>query len=256
MGGVHCRLRRCGGSRPTGRDPPGRARLTLPGAAHDRRPTAGSARERVPGKLRVATGSTVGTTVENYDFLAYGTEVALYFGDAFFLGSSPFMAALASFATLGIGFAMRPLGGHLGDRIGRKPVLVGALLLMASRPPPSAQGAWFSELFNARVRTSGASLGYQFSAAISGFVPLIAAALAGVWGGVGVALLFVACGLIGTVTSLITREAYPRHASKSPGAEPLARPPAEPLRFRPGTGTGTGRQSGPGRFLPFRPHHQ
>jgi len=87
-----------------------------------------------PEKLRVALGSSVGTAVENYDFLAYGTAAALFFGDAFFPGSSPFMATLASFATLGVGFAMRPLGGilagHLGDRIGRKPVLVGALLLM------------------------------------------------------------------------------------------------------------------------------
>ncbi|MEU4895808.1 MFS transporter [Streptomyces sp. NPDC044780] len=87
-----------------------------------------------PDKLRVALGSAVGTTVENYDFLAYGTAAALYFGDAFFPGESPLAATLASFATLGVGFAMRPIGGiiggHLGDRVGRKPVLVGALLLM------------------------------------------------------------------------------------------------------------------------------
>jgi MFS family permease len=52
----------------------------------------------------------------------------------FFPDSDPLSATLLSFATLGIGFAARPLGGivagHLGDRVGRKPVLVGSLLLM------------------------------------------------------------------------------------------------------------------------------
>ncbi|RCV50419.1 MFS transporter [Marinitenerispora sediminis] len=95
--------------------------------AHD--PEAGS-----PDKVRVALGSAVGTTIENYDFLAYGTAAALYFGPAFFPGDSPLFSTLAAFGTLGVGFAMRPIGGiiggHLGDRIGRKPVLVGALLLM------------------------------------------------------------------------------------------------------------------------------
>ncbi|MGW7291882.1 MFS transporter [Streptomyces xiamenensis] len=94
----------------------------------------GRSAEGSPDKLRVALGSAVGTTVENYDFLAYGTAAALYFDEVFFPGQSSFAATLASFATLGVGFAMRPIGGiiggHLGDRIGRKPVLVGALILM------------------------------------------------------------------------------------------------------------------------------
>ena len=59
---------------------------------------------------------------------------ALYFGNVFFPASDPLSGTLLSFATLGIGFAVRPLGGivggYLGDRIGRKPVLVGSLLLM------------------------------------------------------------------------------------------------------------------------------
>jgi MFS family permease len=85
-------------------------------------------------RLRVALGSTVGTTVENYDFIGYGTAAALYFGDAFFPSSNPTAGTLLSFATLGIGFAARPLGGivggYLGDKIGRRPVLIGSLLLM------------------------------------------------------------------------------------------------------------------------------
>jgi MFS family permease len=87
-----------------------------------------------PEKLKVAIGSAVGTTIENYDFLAYGTAAALYFGSAFFPGQDPLAATLLAFATLAVGFAMRPLGGliggYLGDKYGRKPVLVGALLVM------------------------------------------------------------------------------------------------------------------------------
>jgi len=92
------------------------------------------AREGAPGKLGTAIASAAGTCVENYDFIAYGTAAALFFGDAFFPENDPTVATLLSFATLAVGFLMRPiggaLGGHLGDRYGRKPVLVGALLLM------------------------------------------------------------------------------------------------------------------------------
>ncbi|MFF6874832.1 MFS transporter [Streptomyces sp. NPDC012474] len=87
-----------------------------------------------PERLRVAVGCGVGATIETYDFIGFGTAAALYFGDVFFPDSDPLSATLLSFATLGIGFAARPLGGivagHLGDRVGRKPVLVGSLLLM------------------------------------------------------------------------------------------------------------------------------
>jgi MFS family permease len=87
-----------------------------------------------PGKVKTALGAAAGTCVENYDFVAYGTASALYFGDAFFPESDPTTGTLLSFATLGVGFLMRPIGGSVGgylaDRFGRKPVLVGALLVM------------------------------------------------------------------------------------------------------------------------------
>ncbi|MFJ1997802.1 MFS transporter [Streptomyces asiaticus] len=86
------------------------------------------------GRVRTALASAVGTCVENYDFVAYGTASALYFGDAFFPNSDPVVGTLLAFVTLGVGFLMRPIGGavggYLGDRHGRKPVLVGALLTM------------------------------------------------------------------------------------------------------------------------------
>ncbi len=85
-------------------------------------------------KKRVAVGSAVGTTVENYDFIGFGTAAALYLGDAFFPDSDPTTALLYSFGTLGVGFAARPLGGiiggYLGDKIGRRPVLIASLLIM------------------------------------------------------------------------------------------------------------------------------
>jgi MFS family permease len=90
--------------------------------------------EGTPEKKRVAVGCSIGATIETYDFIGFGTAAALYFGTVFFPESDPLSATLLSFATLGIGFAVRPLGGvvggYLGDRIGRKPVLVGSLLLM------------------------------------------------------------------------------------------------------------------------------
>ncbi|MEA5457181.1 MFS transporter [Sinomonas sp. JGH33] len=87
-----------------------------------------------PDARRVAIGSSVGAVIETYDFIGFGTAAALYFGKAFFPGADPVTATLASFATLGVGFAARPLGGfiggHLGDRLGRKPVLVASLVVM------------------------------------------------------------------------------------------------------------------------------
>ena len=95
---------------------------------------ASRAKDGSPDKLRTAIGSAVGTTIENYDFLAYGTAAALYFNTVFFHAEDPVVGVLLGFLTFGVGFAMRPLGGligcYLGDKIGRKPVLVGALLVM------------------------------------------------------------------------------------------------------------------------------
>src|SRR6185295_16297866 len=83
---------------------------------------------------RVLAASLIGTSVEFYDFYIYATAAALVFGPLFFPASSPAMQLLASYASLGVAFAARPLGawafGHFGDRIGRKSTLVASLLLM------------------------------------------------------------------------------------------------------------------------------
>ncbi|MET0899721.1 MAG: MFS transporter [Mycobacterium sp.] len=87
-----------------------------------------------PDAKRVAIGSGVGAVIETYDFIGFGTAAALYFGTAFFPGQSSVAGTLAAFATLGVGFAARPIGGiiggHLGDKVGRKPVLVASLIVM------------------------------------------------------------------------------------------------------------------------------
>ncbi|WP_037358027.1 MFS transporter [Amycolatopsis orientalis] len=83
---------------------------------------------------RVALASAVGTTIEWYDYFAYSTATALVFNKLFFPSLSPASGTLAAFATLGVGFVARPLGGivwgHFGDRVGRKAMLVASLVLM------------------------------------------------------------------------------------------------------------------------------
>jgi metabolite-proton symporter len=84
--------------------------------------------------VEVVAASTIGTTIEWYDFFLYGTMAALVFPKLFFPNADPFVAQILSFTTFLVGFIARPVGaiifGHLGDRIGRKSTLVATLLLM------------------------------------------------------------------------------------------------------------------------------
>ncbi|WP_246244634.1 MFS transporter [Pseudonocardia bannensis] len=79
-------------------------------------------------------GSFIGTTIEWYDFFLYGTASALIFSKLFFPSYEPLVGTLLSFATFGVAFLARPLGGiifgHFGDRFGRKPMLVITLMMM------------------------------------------------------------------------------------------------------------------------------
>src|SRR5215475_13141046 len=85
-------------------------------------------------RVRAIAASTVGTTIEWYDFFLYGTAAALVFPKVFFPGDSAYAGILLSFATQFVGFAARPIGamifGHYGDRIGRKATLISTLLVM------------------------------------------------------------------------------------------------------------------------------
>ena len=83
---------------------------------------------------RVMRASVVGTTIEFYDFTLYGFAAVLVFGPQFFPGDDPVAGQLGALATFAVGFIMRPLGaimgGHIGDRIGRKRVLIWTFLTM------------------------------------------------------------------------------------------------------------------------------
>jgi MFS family permease len=82
---------------------------------------------------RAVIASTVGITVEWYDFLLYGQMAALVFGKLYFPSSDPLTGTLQAFGIFAVGFAARPIGaaifGHYGDRIGRKAALIATLLL-------------------------------------------------------------------------------------------------------------------------------
>jgi MHS family shikimate/dehydroshikimate transporter-like MFS transporter len=83
---------------------------------------------------RAAWGSFAGAVVDWYDFLLYGITAALVFNREFFPQISPAMGTLAAFATFGVGFLFRPLGGiifgHFGDRLGRKRMLMMTVWMM------------------------------------------------------------------------------------------------------------------------------
>lgn len=83
---------------------------------------------------RILAATTIGTTIEWYDFFIYSSVAALVLGQLFFSEASGLVQTLLSFATVGISFIFRPLGallaGHIGDLIGRRAVLVATLLLM------------------------------------------------------------------------------------------------------------------------------
>ena len=92
---------------------------------------------QAPGKTsigKVVFASLVGTAVEWYDFFLYGSAAALVFGALFFPESDPVTGTLLAFGTYALGFVARPLGGvvfgHFGDRVGRKKMLVVALMMM------------------------------------------------------------------------------------------------------------------------------
>src|SRR5690348_8438186 len=83
---------------------------------------------------KAVVASTIGTTIEWYDFFIYGTAAGLVFGKLYFPNEDPLTATLAAFGTYFIGFVGRPIGaaifGHYGDRIGRKATLIATLMLM------------------------------------------------------------------------------------------------------------------------------
>ncbi|MBV9579288.1 MAG: MFS transporter, partial [Chloroflexi bacterium] len=90
--------------------------------------------ERARHLRRAIVASTVGTTIEWYDYFLYSTVTPLVFAALYFPNSDPLTSQLNAFAVYFVGFVARPIGaaifGHYGDRIGRKAALIASLLLM------------------------------------------------------------------------------------------------------------------------------
>ncbi|MFB8271103.1 MFS transporter [Streptomyces sp. NPDC055955] len=85
---------------------------------------------------RAFFASLTGTALEWYDFAIYSVAAALVFGDVFFPSKDPATGTLLAFSTYAVGYVSRPLGGfvfgRLGDRLGRKKVLIATLVLIGA----------------------------------------------------------------------------------------------------------------------------
>src|SRR2546428_4453737 len=90
--------------------------------------------ERRKQMMRAVVASTVGTSIEWYDYFLFGTMAALVFPHLFFPKSDPLTGTLNNYAIFFVGFLARPIGawlfGTYGDRIGRKATLIATLLFM------------------------------------------------------------------------------------------------------------------------------
>ncbi|MFM7708262.1 MAG: MFS transporter, partial [Gammaproteobacteria bacterium] len=124
---------------------------------------------------RVIVAASTGTVFEFYDFLLYGS-LATFFGVLFFPPGNATAALLASLATFGAGFAVRPLGaalfGRLGDRVGRKRtflvtiVLMGLSTALVGALPTFEQIGWWAPALLVTLRlVQGLALGGEFGGA-------------------------------------------------------------------------------------------
>jgi MFS family permease len=129
-------------------------------------------------QLRKAViASTIGTTIEWYDFFLYGTAAGLVFGKLYFPQQDPYSATLLAFGTYFVGFAARPIGaaifGHYGDRIGRKATLIATLLcmgiatfLVAFVPTYASIGIWGAVLLTILRALQGIGVGGEWGGSV------------------------------------------------------------------------------------------
>jgi MFS family permease len=129
-------------------------------------------------QLRKAViASTIGTTIEWYDFFLYGTAAGLVFGKLYFPNQDPLSATLLAFGTYFIGFAARPVGaaifGHYGDRIGRKATLIATLLFMgiatflvAFVPTYASIGIWGAVILTILRALQGIGVGGEWGGSV------------------------------------------------------------------------------------------
>jgi metabolite-proton symporter len=129
-------------------------------------------------QLRKAViASTIGTTIEWYDFFLYGTAAGLIFGKLYFPNEDALTATLAAFGTYFIGFVGRPIGaaifGHYGDRIGRKATLIATLLcmgiatfLIAFVPTYASIGIWGAVILTILRMVQGIGVGGEWGGSV------------------------------------------------------------------------------------------
>lgn len=126
---------------------------------------------------RAAAAAFVGTTIEFYDFYIYATAAALVLGEVFFPSSNPFLSTLAAFGTFAVGFIARPMSGmvfgHLGDRLGRKKMLLVTMALMGLAttgigllPSYASVGIWAPASLIALRIIQGISVGGEWGGAV------------------------------------------------------------------------------------------
>ena len=127
--------------------------------------------------MRLAAASSVGTTLEWYDFTVYNVMAALVFNVVFFPSFDPLSGTLVAFSTYAVGYLSRPLGGivfgSLGDRLGRRFVLVSSLLAMGVAtaligflPPYDSWGVWSAALLITLRFAQGAAIGGEWAGAV------------------------------------------------------------------------------------------
>jgi MFS family permease len=127
--------------------------------------------------VRAVAASTIGTTVEWYDFFLYGSAAALVFPRLFFSGLDPYLANTLSYVTFYAGFVARPIGaalfGHFGDRIGRKALLVTTMMVMGVAtmavglvPPHAAIGLWGAVALTFLRVLQGIAVGGEWSGSV------------------------------------------------------------------------------------------
>ncbi len=168
---------------------------------------------------RAALGSFAGAVVDWYDFLLYGITAALVFNSEFFPQIDPAMGTLAAFATFGVGFLFRPLGGiifgHFGDKLGRKRMLMLTVWMMGIAtaligilPSFAAIGWWAPVLLVALRAIQGFAVGGEWGGAALLSVESAPANKrafysSGVQVGYGVGLLL-STGLVSLISTLTT----------------------------------------------------
>jgi metabolite-proton symporter len=126
---------------------------------------------------RAVVASTIGTTIEWYDFFLYGTVTGLVFAKLYFPHSDPLVGTLEAFSIYAVGFIARPIGaaifGHWGDRLGRKSALIATLILMGIAtflvglvPTYDSIGIWGAVILTALRFIQGVGVGGEWGGSV------------------------------------------------------------------------------------------